>query len=62
MPSAETSRSQLTSRKDSGVVWNWRASGRLPPNTFFILTSELEKRGLSAPPAIWGMVQPERAA
>ena len=41
--------------KTMGAVSNWRATGRLAPETFLILTAALAERALSAPPALWGI-------
>lgn len=49
---------KITSRKDSGVVWNWRKAGKLPSDTFLVLSAELESRGLAAPASLWGIVDP----
>ena len=42
-----------------GVVlsapYNWRTRGRFPPKTFVVFTRELSKRGMVAPPTLWGM-------
>ena len=53
---------KMTSRKDSGVVWNWRKSGRLPADTFLIISEELERLGKKAPPSVWGIAEPIRGA
>jgi hypothetical protein len=44
------------------AVCNWRGTGRLAPRTFLVLSAELERRGVSANPSLWGMQQPETAA
>jgi hypothetical protein len=36
------------------AVTNWRTRG-LPPETFVVLTTELNKKSLYAPPALWRM-------
>lgn len=36
------------------AVTNWRRK-RLAPRTFIVLTAELQKQGLRADPALWGM-------
>lgn len=51
------STARLTGRKSQHVS-NWRASGRLPADTFLSLRAALEKRGYTAPPALWRMQQP----
>lgn len=52
---------RLTGRKDQHV-WNWKRDGRLPAKTFLIVSQELQSRGLTAPPALFGIDEPERAA
>jgi hypothetical protein len=52
---------RLTDRKVQHVS-NWRAAGKLPAKTFLILKKELAARGLTAPAALWGINEPERAA
>jgi hypothetical protein len=52
---------RIVGKKDQHVS-NWRASGRLPAYTFLILQPELESRGKSAPPGLWGIREPEQAA
>ena len=36
-------------------VSGWRASGRLPPKTFLLLTEALAALGKSAPSTLWGI-------
>ncbi len=48
---------RIVGRKDQHVS-NWRASGRLPADTFLILQAEMRERSLAAPPAIWGIREP----
>lgn len=50
-----------TGRKDQHVS-NWRAAGRLPADTFLILSEELKTVECCAPPRVWGIREPERAA
>ena len=52
---------RIAGRKDQHVS-NWRASGRLPADTFLILQAELRDRDLNAPPSIWGIREAEQAA
>jgi len=52
---------RLVGRSVQSVV-NWRTSGRLPADTYLILQAELQDRDLAAPPSLWGIMQPERAA
>lgn len=48
---------RLTGRRYDQAVSNWRTTGRLPPDTFLIISEELKKRGDSASPAIWGIAE-----
>lgn len=48
---------RLTNRKYDQAVSNWRKSGRLPADTFVVISNELKKMGLRADPSIWGMVE-----
>ncbi len=57
-----TATSRLTGRKGLTPVSNWRVTGRLPADTFLVLKAELQARGYTAPPALWGIVEPERRA
>lgn len=43
-------------------VSNWRRCGRLPPETFLIFKSVLERRGALASPSLWRIVEPRRIA
>ena len=45
----------LTKRASSSVVPVWKYRGKFPPNTFVVLQSALEARGLRAPSKLWGM-------
>ena len=45
---------RLTGRK-AQHVWNWKDTGRLPPNTYVILQRAIAEAGYSADPSIWGM-------
>lgn len=51
----------LTGRKYAQSVSNWRKSDRLPPDTFVILSAELERLGRNAPPSLWRMAEPEQS-
>lgn len=51
---------RLTGRKPQHVT-NWRASGRLPADTFLIVKKELKAIGHDAPPSLWGIKEPKRA-
>ncbi len=55
-----TATSRITGRKGLTPVYNWRATGRLPADTFLVLQAKLAERGYTAPPALWGIVEPER--
>lgn len=48
---------RLTHRKPQHVT-NWRSSGRLPADTFLILSRALEQRGKFARPQLWGIAEP----
>jgi hypothetical protein len=52
---------RLTSKSNQAVS-NWRATGKLPADTYYALNGELEKLGIAAPPTIWGMAGAERIA
>jgi hypothetical protein len=43
-------------------VSNYRATGRLPHDSYLIVTEALKKRRCSAPPAIWGITEPSKAS
>lgn len=45
---------RFTGRKDQHVS-NWRATGRLPADTFLIISKELERKSLKASPSLWGI-------
>ena len=51
---------ELTGRT-APAVSNWRKFGVFPANTFVILADALEKRGKSAPSALWGMKSPSES-
>lgn len=52
-----TATGRLVGRSPQSVV-NWRASGKLPADTFLILQAELRDREILAPPSIWGIREP----
>ena len=52
---------RLVGRKDQHVS-NWRASGRLPADTFLIIAELLKEKNATAPPSVWGIREPERAS
>lgn len=39
-------------------IWNWKDTGRLPPDTYVILQEALAAIDCRADPSIWGMSQP----
>ncbi len=39
-------------------VDNWRLRGRFASDTYVVLTDALRERGFSAPPSLWGMLEP----
>lgn len=51
---------RLTDRRAQHVS-NWRKTGRLPPDTFLVLKTELNERNCRASPELWGIKEPERA-
>jgi hypothetical protein len=56
-----TATGKLVGRSAQSVV-NWRAANKFPGDTYLILSAALEDRGLRAPPSMWGLIEPERAA
>jgi hypothetical protein len=52
---------RIAGRKAQHVT-NWRASGKLPANTFLVLSAALRERGKEAPPSLWGITEPERVS
>lgn len=48
--------------RDKHSTLNWRSDGRgkFPSDTFLVMTKALEKKGLSAPPSLWGQIDPTR--
>lgn len=46
---------------DPEVPRNWPKRGRLPPDTFLVITTALEQRGFSAPPTLWGIAEPNKS-
>lgn len=52
---------RLVGRSAQSAV-NWRTAGRLPSDTFLILQAELRSRDMSAPPAVWGILEPTEVA
>lgn len=51
----------LTGRKTQYVT-NWLAAGRLPAWSFLTVSKELERRGYSATPTLWGIAEPTSPA
>lgn len=51
----------LTGRRMQHVT-NWRAAGRLPADTFLIVSEALKKKNAAAPAALWGIKLPTEAA
>lgn len=49
-----TAVARLTGKRPQNVV-NWRAAGRLPPDTFLIIGDALAKQGKEAPASLWGI-------
>ena len=45
--------------KSVQAVSNWKRTGRLAPDTFLVLTVELDSRGYRADPSLWGIRAPE---
>ena len=52
-----TATARLTGRKPQHVT-NWRASGRLPADTFLIMRQALEGCQATAPVGLWGIREP----
>jgi len=48
---------RLTDRRDQHIS-NWRKTGRLPANTFLILTGKLQEIDCAASPELWGIKEP----
>ena len=44
---------QMTGRGET-AIYNWLATGRMPPNFYDGMIEELEQRGATAPAALWG--------
>lgn len=52
-----------TTGRSPQAVSNWRAQKRIASDLFHLMASELERRGLSADPALWGQeIAREQAA
>lgn len=50
----------LTGRKYN-AVWNWAQAQNFPPNTYLVMTEELQRLGKSAPASLWKMTEPAEA-
>lgn len=48
---------RLTGRRYDQAVSNWRSSGRLPADTYLVISNELKKLGLHASPSLWGITE-----
>jgi hypothetical protein len=46
---------ELTNREGASVVPMWKHRRKFPPNTYTVLKSALQERGVSAPDELWGM-------
>lgn len=40
------------------TVWPWSEAPTFPSRYFLVMTFALHKKGLTAPPELWGMVTP----
>lgn len=40
------------------TVWPWSEASTFPSRYFLVMTWALHKKGLAAPPELWGMVTP----
>lgn len=50
--------SALTARGATAVSnWRSKARGKFPPETYLVIQQALAEKGLSAPPALWSMVE-----
>ena len=47
----------LTGRKTQHVT-NWKTEGRLPADTFLVVSARLAELGYRASPALWGITEP----
>lgn len=52
----------LLGYRSNSPVSNWRARGRLPADKFLVMQDELKRRGLIAPPTLWGISAVEEHA
>lgn len=46
---------EMTKAKNKNVIYNWRAAGKFPANTYILFQSELRHRNLTAPDRLWAM-------
>ena len=47
----------LTGRKTQHVT-NWKTEGRLPADTFLVVSAKLAELGYRASPKLWGITEP----
>ena len=47
---------EMTRREGKFTVQMWKNRNRFPPNTYTILKSALQERGITAPDNLWGML------
>ena len=36
---------------------NWKAWNKFPPRTYVLILAALKRRGATAPPSLWGMME-----
>ncbi len=46
----------LITGRSTQAAWNWKQTGRLPADTYLVISKALELKDLAAPIALWGMV------
>jgi DNA-binding transcriptional regulator YdaS (Cro superfamily) len=44
------------------VISNWKRRRSLPPDRYLVMLAALNARGLTAPPSLWGIAEPNEAA
>ncbi len=49
-------------KSSRNTIGHWEKQGSLPSKTYLVLTTELKKRGKSAPISLWRMVEPVEQA
>lgn len=47
---------RLAGARKANTVSMWKMHGRMPARTYLVIYAELLRRGLDAPPALWGML------